>query len=102
MNFTTLAADLIVDMEIIDLTANGRQSITLNAASVKNMTDDRNELLIQGDTAAGSEDVVTASGGWIQGADQVIDTINYHVFTHGTGDDQLHLKIQEGLDHRIT
>ncbi|PIE88850.1 MAG: hypothetical protein CR997_14210 [Acidobacteria bacterium] len=101
VDFRSLTVELL-NMEIIDLTNNGQQTVTLDAASVQNMTDGNNELTIQGDTATDSEDTVIASGGWTQDADQTIDTINYHVFTCISGSDTLQLNIEEHLIYNIS
>ncbi len=95
IDFTRLGTDLIVDMEIIDLSGNGQQTITLDATSVQNMTDDKNTLLINGDTDDSNEDTVTISG-WTQGTDsETIGDTTYNVFTDNTN--SATIKVQQGI-----
>ncbi len=97
VDFTSLASDLIVDMEVIDLSDPGSQDITLALSSVQNMTDDGNTLMINGDSG---DTVNLVNGGWNDtGTTETIDGITYHIFNDGGATTQL--KIQDGVDYNI-
>ncbi len=99
VNFTQLASDLIVDMEVIDLEGNGQQTIDLDKAHVESMTDDGNTLLIKGDTTDGAKDTVNLESGWTSsGSTETIDGVSYHVLTN----DNATLKIEDGVNYNIT
>lgn len=69
-----------VDMEIIDLTGTGNNQITLVLQDVLDVTDDDNQIIFDGNVG---DQVTSAGQGWVQGADQVIDTETYHTYTVG-------------------
>ncbi|PIE75030.1 MAG: hypothetical protein CSA18_02685 [Deltaproteobacteria bacterium] len=98
VDFTSLAADLIVDMEGIDLTGNGQQTIDLDKAHVESMTGDENTLLIKGDTADGAKDMVNLERGWTDThSTEVIDGVIYNVLEN----DGNYLKIEDGVNYNI-
>ncbi len=56
----------------------GDVNLTLSAQDVLDITDGGNQILVQGDAG----DSLTSTGqGWVQGADQVIDTVTYNTYT---------------------
>ncbi len=74
----------VTNIESINLdyvaTTNFIENLTLTAQDVLDVTDGDNLLLVEGDAA----DSVTSTGqGWVQGADQVIDTVTYNTYTSG-------------------
>ncbi len=98
VDFTTLASDLVVDMEIIDLTGSGKQTIDLDGEHVKAMTGNDNTLRIKGDTASGNEDCVNLEHGWTDtGTTEEVGGIIYHILDNGDA----HLKIQQGVEYHI-
>ncbi|PID99809.1 MAG: hypothetical protein CSA81_14475 [Acidobacteria bacterium] len=100
VDFTRLATDLIVDMEIIDLEGSGQQSITLDAEHVKAMSGNDNTLLVKGDTADGARDTVNLEHGWTDtGTTEEIGDMVYHVLNNAEND--AHLKIQQGVEYHI-
>ncbi len=97
VDFRSLAVELL-NMEIIDLTDNGQQTVTFDAASLKDMTDGNNELTIRGDTATDSEDTVNLENGWNDSNPQeVIDNVAYNILTK----DDATLKIEDGINYHI-
>ncbi len=85
---TTYVIDLstldVTNIENINLdhfdTDDRPEDLTLTAQDVLDVTDADDQLLIEGDTA----DSVTSTGqGWVQGADQVIDSVTYNTYTSG-------------------
>lgn len=81
---TDLSIDLgaidLADMEVLQLTNAGEHNITISLQDVIDITDADDIFQISGD----SNDSVTSSGqGWTQGADQMINTETYHVYTAG-------------------
>ncbi len=87
--FIFVSSDMVVDlvninpqieteMENIDLTGLGDNSINLTINDLIEFTDDDNILKILGNTG----DTVTSAGeGWVQGTDQDIDGEIYHTYT---------------------
>lgn len=71
------------NIEILDFTYNGvskEDNITLTLTDILDVTDGNNQLRIDGD----ANDSVTSTGqNWVQGADQIIDGENYHVYGVG-------------------
>ncbi|MCP5381604.1 MAG: hypothetical protein H6912_04480 [Kordiimonadaceae bacterium] len=85
----------LTNIETIDLDVENVNSMTLVAQDVLDVTDGGNQLIIAGD----SEDTVNSTGqGWVQGADQIIDTNTYHSYTSGTAT----LLIDEDIVQTIT
>ena len=73
----------------------GDHEITLTVDDLIDFTDDDNILKILGD----SGDAVNSTGqGWVQGADQVIDSETYHSYTSGTAT----LLVDEDIVQTIT
>ncbi len=92
--------NVIMDMEIIDLTGSGQQSITLDAAHVKAMTGDDNILLIRGDTTDDAGDTVNLENGWTDtGTTEEVGDMIYHILNNA--DDTAHLKIEDGVNYHI-
>ena len=79
LNLTTLKDNPIVDIEAIDITGSGNNTLTLNQREVLNISGDSNTLLVRRNAG----DVVNIGLGWTQGANQTIGGIAYHVFTQG-------------------
>ncbi len=79
LNLTTLKDNRIVDIETIDLTGSGNNTLTLNSREVLNISGDSNQILVRRNAG----DVVNIGLGWTQGANQTIGGIVYHIFTQG-------------------
>ncbi|MEZ5758577.1 MAG: calcium-binding protein [Emcibacteraceae bacterium] len=90
-----LSVVALTNIETIDLDIENANSMTLTAQDVLDVTDGGNQLIIAGD----SEDTVNSTGqGWVQGADQIIDTNTYHSYTFGAAA----LLIDEDIVQTIT
>ncbi|PHZ86129.1 hypothetical protein CRD36_05520 [Paremcibacter congregatus] len=75
-----LSQILLTDIEIIDVTGSGDNSLTLSLQDVLDKTDSNNQVRVDGDTG----DTVTSTlQDWLQGDDQVIDEEMYHTYTSG-------------------
>ncbi len=106
VDFTQLGTDLIVDMEAVDLTENGQQTITLDAAHVESMTDADNTLLVNGDTTADSKDTVNLSpaDGWASaGSQETVNEVTYNVHSAAAAatDDTVTVKVEDGVECHI-
>ncbi|MBL4601464.1 MAG: proprotein convertase P-domain-containing protein [Emcibacteraceae bacterium] len=77
-----LSTDTIINMEVIDLTGSGNNSLTLTLQDLLDATDSDNQLIIDGNAG---DSVTSSNEGWSQGADQNIDGVTYHTYTAGTG-----------------
>ena len=79
LNLTTLRDNRIVDVEMIDITGSGNNTLTLNHREVVNISGESNRLLVRRNVG----DVVNIGLGWAQGADQILGGIAYHILTQG-------------------
>ena len=80
LDLTLVANHRIEDVENIDLTGDGDNSLSLDLSDLLDMSGTSNELTIMGDTG----DEVAATGGFTDsGNDQIIDGRTYDVFTSG-------------------
>jgi ELWxxDGT repeat protein len=79
LDLTTLMDNRIVDIETIDLTGSGNNTLNLNHWEVLNISGNSNTLLVKGNTG----DRVLLDGGWSRGAGEVISSITYRVMTKG-------------------
>ncbi len=73
------AANLVIsNLEGIDVTGSGNNLVQLSAQDVLDMTDGNNILRVDGDM---TDAVQALDTGWVQGTDQMINSVNYHTFT---------------------
>lgn len=87
LSFSPTSSDLSIDLSAVNFANIERFDLTdapvevlLNLQDILDITDTNNELQIAGD----ANDSVTSNGqGWVQGADQVIDSETYHTYTAG-------------------
>jgi hypothetical protein len=70
----------ISNIEGIDVTGSGNNLVQLSARDVLDMTDGNNVLRVDGDM---TDAVQALDSGWVQGADQMLGTVNYHTFVSG-------------------
>ena len=87
LDLTAVADNRIVDVEKIDITGTGGNTLTLNAADVLNVSSHSNTVVV----LRSDNDIVNKGGGWIQQIDEVADAIAFEVFTQGAAT----LKIQK-------
>ena len=71
----------IQNIENIDLTGTGNNSLVLNVGDVLDLSGSTNTLQVLGNAG----DSVTATGGWTPGANQVIGGQTYASYTNGSG-----------------
>jgi len=85
LNLTALDNNLIQNIEKIDITGTGNNSLTLNASDVLDLSSSSNTVMVMGNTG----DSVVATGGWIAAGDPAnpttIDGQTYSTYTQGTG-----------------
>jgi Ca2+-binding RTX toxin-like protein len=79
LDLTTIADNKVTDIEVIDLTGNGANTLTLDLQEVLNISSHSNTLLVRRDAG----DTVNIGSGWTQGASQTIDSVSYDILTQG-------------------
>ncbi len=79
LNLTTLPDNRIVDIEQIDITGSGNNTLTLNQREVLNLSSHSNTLVVRRNAG----DVVNIGSGWTQQANEAIGPDTFEVFTQG-------------------
>jgi YDG domain/FG-GAP repeat/RTX calcium-binding nonapeptide repeat (4 copies) len=79
-DLTLLSNAKIFDIETIDMTGSGDNSVTLNVNAVRNLSSTTNKLVVRKNTG----DIVNRGLGWTQGANQLVGTETFEVFTQGS------------------
>ena len=69
------------NFERLDITGSGDNALNFTLQDVLDITDSNNQLTILGDAG---DSVTSAAEGWVQGADQTIDSNLFHVYTLDT------------------
>ncbi len=69
----------LFDVETIDITGSGNNTLTLDVKAVLNLSSSSNTLRVRKNIG----DTVTRGSGWTQGANQVFGTETFEVFTQG-------------------
>ena len=86
LNLTTIRDNRILDIEEIDITGNGINTLTLNQREVLNLSGFKNSLVVR----RNPDDVVNIGSGWVQGNYVDIGGNLFAVYTQG----QAKLKVQ--------
>jgi Ca2+-binding RTX toxin-like protein len=74
----TLNTTAFIDIEVIDLTGTGNNTVSLTSTSVVNMSSTTDTLRVDGNAG----DVVNLTGGgWSAGGTTIINSVTYNVFT---------------------
>ena len=79
LDLTAIADNKVVDIEVIDITGSGDNTLTLDVQEVLNISTHSNTLIVKRDAG----DMVNRSSGWTRQADEVIDDDTFEVFTQG-------------------
>ncbi|HEX6828997.1 MAG TPA: hypothetical protein VF104_08465, partial [Burkholderiales bacterium] len=79
LNLSGLAGIRYVDLEQVNLTGTGNNTLSLAAADVVSISTTSNRLLVLGNAG----DAVNAGTGWTQGADQTVGAQVYASYTQG-------------------
>ena len=79
LDLTAIADNRIVDIEEIDITGSGNNSLTVSFREVINLSSHSNELNVRRDLG----DDVEIGDGWTRIANEVIDSALFEVFTQG-------------------
>ena len=79
LDLTGIADNRIEEIEVIDITGSGDNSLTVDPQEVLNLSNHSNTLLVRRDNG----DVVNIGGGWTQQADETIGPDEFDVFTQG-------------------
>ena len=79
LDLTTVNDKRIVDVEVIDITGSGDNTLTLDVQEVLNISSHSNTLLVRRNAG----DTVNIGTGWFPAANQTIDSVAYQVFTQG-------------------
>ena len=77
LDLTAVDQTKIQNIETIDLTGTGNNTLKLNVNDVLDLSSTTNTLLVKGNAG----DVVNLVGLWTPGADQSVDGQAYHQFT---------------------
>ena len=79
LNLTTIADNRLTDIEVINITGSGNNTLTLNLREVLNLSSTSNTLRV----ARNAGDTVNIGSGWTQQANQALGADSYEVFTQG-------------------
>jgi len=79
LNLTTIADNRIVDVEVLDITGNGPNSLALDQQEVLNISSHSNTLTVFRD----ADDAVSRGNGWTQQVNLIQDGRTFEVFTQG-------------------
>ena len=79
LDLTTIADNKLTDIEVIDLTGSGNNSLTLNRLEVLNISSTSNTLVVRRNDG----DTVNMGGGWMQETNRVIGATTFDVFAQG-------------------
>ena len=80
LDLTTILDNRIVDVEVIDISGSGNNSLTLDFQEVINISSTSNTLFVLQD----SGDTINIGTGWTPGPNQMIGAVVYEVFTQGS------------------
>ena len=78
-DLTSIADNRIVDIEQIDITGSGDNTLTLNQLEVLNLSSHSNTVIVRRDQG----DTVNIGNGWTQQPDELIGPDTFEVFTQG-------------------
>jgi len=81
LDLTTIANSKTAGIEAIDITGSGNNTLTLDLQDILDLSNTSNTLQIDGDAG---DTVVVSSGSFTSEADQVINSVNYNVYS-GSG-----------------
>jgi hypothetical protein len=79
LDLTTLPDNRLQSIEVIDITGTGKNTLTLNAREVLNLSDSTNTLTVRRNVG----DVVNRGDGWTQAETETIGVETFEVFTAG-------------------
>jgi hypothetical protein len=79
LDLTTIADNRIQDIEVINISGSGNNTLTLNDQEVVNISSTSNTLLVR----RNADDTVNIGSGWTQEANQTIDSVTYEIFKQG-------------------
>ncbi|MEK7344640.1 MAG: Ig-like domain-containing protein, partial [Pseudomonadota bacterium] len=80
VDLTTLTTGQVKNIETLDLTGNGNNTVQLSAANVANMVDSRNQLNVWGNTG---DKLILPDLDWVAGSDVTENGIVYKTYTRG-------------------
>ena len=83
LDLTADGADRVHNIERIDLTGSGDNTLVLDIRDLLNMDGNSNQLLVNGDSGDAVELKVDAGTSWTSGADQIIGGVTYHTYVQG-------------------
>ncbi|MES1021308.1 hypothetical protein ABN584_00220 [Gloeocapsa sp. BRSZ] len=80
IDFTTLRNNQIRDIEVIDLTGTGNNSLILKRLDLLNLSDTTNLLIVNGNVG---DSLRSTTQGWLSGGSTTLNGIAYNQFTSG-------------------
>ncbi len=90
LDLTAIADNRLTDIEVIDITGSGINTLTLNRLEVLNLSSTSNTLIVRRDVG----DTVNQGSGWTQGTDETFGSDTFAVFSQGAAT----LKIQQAMN----
>jgi FG-GAP repeat/RTX calcium-binding nonapeptide repeat (4 copies) len=96
LDLTSIPDNRIQEIESIDLTGSGSNTLILNQREVLNLSDSSNTLMVRKDGG----DFVDRGAGWTQGADQSIGGQSFNLFTNGLA--RLLIQLEDVVPPTIT
>ncbi len=79
LNLTTLADSKLTDIEVINITGSGNNSLTLNVHEVLEISSSSNTLLVRRNAG----DTINIGSGWTQLANQTFGSTTYNYYSQG-------------------
>ncbi len=79
LDLTAIPANRLFDVEVIDITGTGNNTLTLSARDVFNLSEQSNLLTVRGNVG----DIVGLDRGWTRGANRTIGPDTFQVYTQG-------------------
>ncbi len=79
LDLTSIFDPILQDIEVLDISGSGENSLTLNRLEVLNLSSTSNTLLVR----RSADDTVNQGDGWTQGTNETIDGATFEVFTQG-------------------
>ena len=82
LDLTTIADNKVIDIEVIDISGSGPNTLTLDFQEVINISSSSNTLAVRHD----SGDTINIGDGWAQTSRRTVESIAYEVFTQGAAE----------------
>ena len=88
LDLTSIKNNRIIDIDEIDITGSGANTLTLNVLEVLNISSHSNSLIVRQD----ADDIINMGTGWIESGFEIIGASTFKVLTQGAA--QLKVQVQ--------